>query len=154
MLTLADVMSDDSARSYIFGAGSPLTLPDRRVAAKTGTSEARKDGTTVMYVPQLAVAVWTGNSDGQVFNADDVQTAAPIANQYMRKALEGVKEEWYPAPKPIGTGGKAILSGGVCTGKGEKYRVSKIDGKLTPKDLPDIYVEEKEFFSYHSELFY
>lgn len=154
VLTLADVMSDDGARSYIFGAGSPLTLPDRKVAGKTGTSENHKDGATVMFVPQLAVAVWTGNSDGKVFSADAIQVAAPIANQFMRKALEGVEPEWYAAPKPIGTGGKAILSGGIGTGKGEKVRVSRIDGKLAPKDLPGPYVEEKEFFSYHSELFY
>ncbi|MFO0702434.1 MAG: penicillin-binding protein [Candidatus Andersenbacteria bacterium] len=154
MLTLADVMSDDASRAYIFGAGGPLTLPDRKVGGKTGTTENQKDGITEMYVPQLNVGVWTGNDDGRVFSADAIQTAAPIAHQFMVEALKGTKPEWYPAPKPIGTGGKAILSGGIGAGKGDKVRVSKIDGKLAPKDLPDIYVDEKEFVTYHSELFY
>lgn len=152
--TLDDVLSDDSSRAYIFGAGGPLTLPDRKVAGKTGTSENQKDGETMMYTPQLTVGVWTGNDDGRVFSADAIQTAAPIAHEFMAGALKGVKAEWYPAPKPIGTGGKAILSGGIGAGRGDKVRVSKIDGKLAPADLPAIYVDEKEFVTYHSELFY
>ena len=34
--TLNSVLSDDSARAYVFGAGGVLTLPGRSVAAKTG----------------------------------------------------------------------------------------------------------------------
>src|SRR5690606_979829 len=43
---LADIMSDDVARAPMFGANSALTLPDRKVAAKTGTTNGNKDSWT------------------------------------------------------------------------------------------------------------
>jgi len=40
--TLSNVLSDDAARAYTFGAGGVLTLPGRPVAAKTGTTKHRQ----------------------------------------------------------------------------------------------------------------
>ena len=42
-------MSDDMARCAAFGANTALTLPDRRVAAKTGTTNGFKDNWTMGY---------------------------------------------------------------------------------------------------------
>ena len=78
---LSNVLSDTSARTYIFGARSALlTLPDRQVAAKTGTTNSFKDAWTVGYTPNLVSVVWVGNSDGTDMKkgADGSVIAAPI----------------------------------------------------------------------------
>ncbi|MFO0704692.1 MAG: transglycosylase domain-containing protein [Candidatus Andersenbacteria bacterium] len=152
-LTMSNVLSDDAARAPIFGSGGPLTLPDRKIACKTGTTENNTDGLTMCYVPQLAVGVWVGNNDNKPFPGGDGSfTAAPIEHQFMLAALKDTKAEWYPDPEPI-PAPKPILAG-QAGGKGQKVRVSKIDGKLAPEDLPANYVEEKEFVEYHSILHY
>ncbi|MDP2587143.1 MAG: PBP1A family penicillin-binding protein [bacterium] len=152
-LTMSDVLSDDAARSPVFGSGSALTLPGRRNAVKTGTTENNTDGLTIGYVPQLAAGVWVGNNDNTPFpGGDGFFTAAPIWNDFMSEALKDTEAEWYPSPEPIATP-KAVLAG-KAGGKGEKVRISKVDGKLAPGDLPENYVEEKEFVEYHSILHY
>ena len=46
-----------------FGAHGDLTLPDRRVSAKTGTAEFFLDNWTVGWTPDLVSTVWVGNPD-------------------------------------------------------------------------------------------
>ncbi|MFH0830472.1 MAG: PKD domain-containing protein, partial [Parcubacteria group bacterium] len=152
-LTMSNVLSDDAARAPIFGSGGPLTLPDRRAAAKTGTTENNTDGLTMGYVPQLVAGVWVGNNDNKPFPGGDGSfTAAPIWHQFMAEAVKGYDSKWYPDPEPM-SAPKAVLAG-RAGGKGEKFKVSKIDGKLAPADLPGNYVEEKEFVEYHCILYY
>jgi membrane peptidoglycan carboxypeptidase len=62
---MQDIMSDDVARAPAFGANTALTLPDRKVAAKTGTTNGFKDNWTMGYTPQLTVGVWVGNTDNE-----------------------------------------------------------------------------------------
>lgn len=88
---LISILTDDKSRQFVFGSHSPLTLPDRIVAAKTGTTQNWKDGWTLGFTPQLAAGVWVGNNDSSVMNAgaDGVFTAAPIWHAFMEKALAG-----------------------------------------------------------------
>ncbi len=61
---IADILSDNAARTPIFGPDSVLRLPDDRPAAvKTGTSNDYHDSWAVGYTPDLLVGVWVGNSD-------------------------------------------------------------------------------------------
>ncbi len=87
---LVDIMKDNDARSYIFGKNNPLTLKDRPVAAKTGTTQNWKDGWTVGFTPDLAVGVWAGNNDGTLMKpgSDGVFVAAPLWNKFMSEALK------------------------------------------------------------------
>jgi penicillin-binding protein 1C len=101
---LADIMSDDVARAPMFGANSALTLPDRKVAAKTGTTNGNKDSWTMGFTPQLAVGVWVGNTDNSSMDRTTGATgAAPIWNSVMRKYHEGLPAEWYERPPNIVT---------------------------------------------------
>lgn len=97
------VMSDDSARSFVFGAGSALTLKGRPVAAKTGTTQSWKDGWAMGFTPSLVAGVWTGNNDSTVMRqgADGVVVAAPIWNQFMREALKDTPIEQFKEPDGI-----------------------------------------------------
>jgi 1A family penicillin-binding protein len=100
---LISIMTDNDARTYIFGKNSPLTLPGRTVAAKTGTTNSWKDGWTIGFTPQLAAGVWTGNDNGTLMRqgADGVFTAAPIWHSFMEQALAGELALEFPVPSDI-----------------------------------------------------
>lgn len=123
---LTSIMSDNNARSYVFGTNSPLTLKGRPVAAKTGTTQEWHDGWTMGFTPSLAAGVWTGNNDGTLMarGADAVYTAAPIWHQFMEQALKDTPIEEFIAPAGI-----------------TKVTVASISGKLPTEYTPDTKVE-------------
>ncbi len=74
------ILSDNQARSMIFGSHSPLSFPGNVVAAKTGTSQEFRDAWTLGYTRNFALGVWVGNNDHRPMRpgADGVFVAAPI----------------------------------------------------------------------------
>jgi penicillin-binding protein 1C len=99
---IADIMSDDVARAPAFGANTDLTLPDRKMGAKTGTTNGFKDNWTMGYTPQYTVGVWVGNTDNESMdNVTGLSGAAPIFNAVMRKLHEGVPPTWYDRPQNV-----------------------------------------------------
>lgn len=118
---LVNIMSDNNARSFIFGANSPLILPGRPVAAKTGTTQNWHDGWTIGFTPSLAAGVWAGNNDGEFLkkNADGVVVAAPIWHDFMAEALAGTPAEDFPVPPGI-----------------QKISVDSVSGKLPTQYTP------------------
>ena len=97
---VAAIMSDDRNRCLSFGCHGDLTLPGRRVAAKTGTTQEFRDNWTVGFTPRLATAVWIGNPNNAPLshNSTGIIGAAPIWHRYMMEALGGVPDEWYATP--------------------------------------------------------
>lgn len=61
---LTSILSDDDARSFVFGTGSILKL-SRPAAVKTGTSEDWSDNWTVGFTPYLVAGVWVGNNNNE-----------------------------------------------------------------------------------------
>ncbi len=93
---ITDILSDNSARSLLYGFESPLVL-DRPAAAKTGTAgdpgrdDVRRDYWTMGYTPQLAVGVWVGNADeSPMTGGSSAQTAGVIWNRFMLAAHDGL----------------------------------------------------------------
>lgn len=97
---LNNVLSDPAPRAVAFGAtGQYLVLPDRPVAAKTGTTNNWVDAWTLGYTPQLAVGVWTGNSDNKPMKLSDGSiTAAPIFNAVLKKGTAGLPAQGWKEP--------------------------------------------------------
>lgn len=93
------ILSDNKARTPIFGSRSPLILEDRPVAAKTGTTQEFRDAWTVGFTPSLAVGVWAGNNNNFPMKggSDGVFVAAPIWHAFMAKNLEGTPVENFVA---------------------------------------------------------
>jgi membrane peptidoglycan carboxypeptidase len=102
---IASILSDDTNRNLIFGQGTPLHLPDRHAAAKTGTSETFKDGLTIGFTPDLATVTWIGDILGtqhtMTSGSDGVFVAAPLWHKFMEGALKGVPDHWYPMPSDV-----------------------------------------------------
>lgn len=99
---ITDILSDDQARAAVFGSNSVLTLADRKVAAKTGTTNNIRDTWTLGYTPQLAVGVWVGNTDNTPMrNLSGLTGAAPLWHAVMRKYHEDKPFAWYPRPQGV-----------------------------------------------------
>ena len=97
------ILSDNVARTPIFGAHSPLAFPlGTVVAAKTGTTQNFRDAWTVGYTPSIAVAVWAGNNDNHPMydGADGVFVAAPIWREFMDTALVRFPQTVFTAYTP------------------------------------------------------
>lgn len=93
------ILSDNAARTPVFGPKSPLFIPEKIVAAKTGTTQEFRDAWTVGYTPNIAVGVWAGNNDSRPMNngSDGVFVAAPIWRSFMDKVLPNYSSSFFAA---------------------------------------------------------
>ncbi|HEX9013141.1 MAG TPA: transglycosylase domain-containing protein, partial [Anaerolineaceae bacterium] len=83
---ITSILSDNQARSPMFGTNSVLKLPFN-AAAKTGTTNDFRDNWTLGYTPDLAVGVWVGNADNTpMHDSTGVTGAAPIWAKFMQAA--------------------------------------------------------------------
>jgi membrane carboxypeptidase/penicillin-binding protein PbpC len=148
--TITNVLTDDPARAYIFGAHSTLTLPDRKVAAKTGTTNDSKDAWTMGYVPSLAVGVWVGNTIPSPMKGGGNSLAGTIWNQFMRAALASTTPERFPEAPP-NTAEKAVLRG---SDGGIKLPINTVTGRIATSSTPPELIVEKTFLPPHTILYY
>ncbi len=150
---MSNVLSDDAARAYVFGAGSVLTLKDRPVAVKTGTTNDYKDAWTVGYTPSLVTGVWVGNTNNSAMKKGDggSKLAAPIWNKFMSGALKNMPvEEFSPLPPNEAT--KPILRGSV--GGSITLNIDSATGKIATTSTPAQYVVQRTYTPAHSILYY
>ena len=126
------ILSDAKSRPGDFW-NNVLTLKDRAVAAKTGTSNKDvsvgkikkilpRDLWTAGYTPQITTVVWAGNVDGSETKGtcDGLNCAAPIWHDYMEFAHKGLPKEEFKRPDSIYTA-----------------TISSISGKLAGDGTPD-----------------
>jgi len=151
--SISNVLSDDTARAYVFGSNSILTLPDRPVAVKTGTTQNYVDSWTIGYTPSLVTGVWAGNTDNTPMKAGygGSMVAAKIWNSFMQKALKDTPVEQF-APAPINDATKPVLRG--SDGGKITLQVDKATGNLATSSTPPEYVEERTYIQPHSILYY
>jgi 1A family penicillin-binding protein len=147
-----DILSDNSARAFMFGAVNNLMLPNRPVAAKTGTTNDYHDAWTMGYTPSLVAGVWVGNSDNKAMNkgASAANAAGPIWNAYMKKVLGDTPVETFNKPE-IPITGKPIIDGILPA---QTVQIDKITRLLATEYTPPELIEEKSFMQYHDTLFY
>ena len=147
-----DVLSDNNARAFIFGANNYLTLPDRAVAAKTGTTNDYHDAWTIGFTPNVATGVWVGNNNNDEMKrgADGSVVAAPIWQQVMKEATKNYPAEEFLKPS-YNIPDKPMLGGEAS---GLKVKIDKMSGLLATEFTPLQLVEEKIFKQAHSLLYY
>lgn len=150
---ISGILSDNASRAYIFGSKNYLTLSDRSVAAKTGTTNNYKDAWTMGYTPNLVTGVWTGNSDGTEMKvgADGSIIAAPIWQAYMKRALTDMPKENFITPPPLDMSLKSVLIGKSLS---RPIKVDKISGLLATEFTPPENVIEKQVYEGHNILYY
>ena len=146
---MTSVLTDNKARTPIFGASSPLILRDRPVAAKTGTTNDFRDGWTVGYTTQVAVGVWVGNNDNHPMRGvDGVENAGPIWNEFMRlihahekapQLLVGPDgnlpaKEFFRPPNAVVDGSSCAATGHKATNAGSSVKDVFTKGKEPSRD--------------------
>jgi membrane peptidoglycan carboxypeptidase len=87
-----EVLSDNEARTPMFGPNSHLYVPGFQVAAKTGTTDDWKDAWIIGYHvnnPLIVVGVWTGNNNNasMVKNQPAATVAGPIFHRVISQYL-------------------------------------------------------------------
>ncbi|MBU4284889.1 PBP1A family penicillin-binding protein [Patescibacteria group bacterium] len=166
---ISDILSDENARSPMFGYKSNLYIEGIPVAAKTGTTQEYRDGWTVGYTPSLAVGVWAGNNDNTPMNREPgVVIAAPIWNEFIKKSYAKKQElrtsdkpdnyfdlpeqpEEFIKPDPISTD-KDILNGKYINEL--RVMIDRISGKLATNLTPPDLIDEAVYPQIHCILYY
>ena len=172
---ISSVLSDNGARSYVFGGNSALYFPDRQVAAKTGTTSDFRDAWTIGYTPQLVAGVWVGNNDNSAMKAgsEGAMAAAPIWHNFMAAALAGQPNQNFQTPPGIQQVTVDKLSNKLPTSASPEtitdifsdwqvpktnddihslVRIDKASGSLATDDCPDAFVQKYFITNLHSEV--
>jgi 1A family penicillin-binding protein len=150
---LSSVLSDNVARSATFGLQNVLVVPNRQVAAKTGTTNDYRDGWLMGYTPSFVGGVWVGNNDNSKMNrgSGGSKAAGPIWNSFMTEVLKDMPNEPFTAA-PENTSDNPALNGQLKSGV--KLKIDTISGKLATENTPEDLVEEKTFRQVNSVLHY
>lgn len=137
---LVNIMSDNTARSWVFGSNSPLQLGNRPVAAKTGTTQEFRDGWTLGFTPSLVAGVWVGNNNNTPMRRDAVVTAGPIWNQFMKNALANTPIEEFQRPEGIRNVTVDVVSGLLPTQYTPETRSEVFADYNVPTKYDDVHV--------------
>jgi len=170
---IADILSDNKARSAVFGENSLLNIKDKQIAVKTGTTNDKRDNWAMGGNGDVVVGTWVGNNDNSSMKtvASGVSGASPIWRRILLKALEGKSNTKFEIPANIVTKEVDDISGysahdgfpsrleyfikGTEPGNDPvhvKLKVCKNQGKLaTPNDISSGNYDEKEFFVFKEE---
>src|SRR5438067_538890 len=136
---IADILSDNSARTLAFGMNSALRF-DYPVACKTGTSTDFRDNWTVGFTPEFSVGVWAGNFDGAPMReVSGVTGAGPILHAIFDYLHGNYGTTWYRTPPGIvertihPLTGK-LLADGDARGVREKFMADRLPAAESATD--------------------
>lgn len=122
---ISNILSDNNARSAlgVFPRNNPLTLGNRPVAAKTGTTEDYKDAWTMGYTTRLVTGVWAGNNNNTPMSQSASIVSAPIWHDYMAEATKNDPIEQFKRPSGIKEVEIDAQTGHTVTGSTKQKRV-------------------------------
>ena len=136
---IADIMSDNSARTLAFGMNSALRF-DYPVACKTGTSTDFRDNWTIGFTPEFSVGVWVGNFDGAPMReVSGVTGAGPILHAVFDYLHANRGTSWYRPPVEIVERNVHPLTGKLLAdsdarGVREKFLPDQLPAAESPAD--------------------
>jgi len=97
---ISDILSDNVARTPLYGSNSVIYFPNRDVAVKTGTTNNYKDAWIIGYTPNVVVGTWAGNNDNTPM-AKKVSglIVAPMWRAFMDEVLKVTPNESFTKPQ-------------------------------------------------------
>jgi len=100
---LFDMLSDNLARSEVFGLNSLLNIPGWKIAVKTGTTNDKKDNWAVGGNNDVVVGAWVGNNDNTSMKqvASGVSGATPIWRNILLSSLKGKSSKQVEVPDDV-----------------------------------------------------
>ncbi|MGB0925338.1 MAG: transglycosylase domain-containing protein, partial [Minisyncoccia bacterium] len=148
---VSDILSDNIARTPLYGSQSLIYFGNKSVAGKTGTTNDKRDAWMVGYTSDVAVGVWTGNNDNS-----PMKTGSKISMKPWREFMDEIIDEYdedtfksYDIPDDF-TSLPNIVRGEWFGG--ETYVIDSVSGKLATEFTPDAVKIEVTNFDPHSIL--
>lgn len=111
-LLISDVLSDNVARTPLWGANSLVNFPGKSVASKTGSTNNLRDAWLMGYAPNIAVGTWVGNNDNSPMGGGlSGLIVTPMWREFMDIALAKLPEETFSQPTVNLVNVKPIIRG-------------------------------------------
>lgn len=114
-LMISDVLSDNVARTPLWGANSLVNFPGKAVASKTGSTNNLRDAWLMGYSPSIAVGTWVGNNDNKPMGGGlSGLIVTPMWREFMDialKKLDPENKDTFAQPEINLTGVKPIIAG-------------------------------------------
>jgi 1A family penicillin-binding protein len=109
---ISDVLSDNVARTPLWGVNSLINFSNRDVAAKSGSTNNLRDAWIMGYTPNLAVGAWVGNNDNAAMGGGlSGLITTPMWREFMDFALAKTEPQTFPQPQISTPGLKPIIRG-------------------------------------------
>lgn len=151
---ISDILSDNEARTPVFGPRSSLYIEGYDVAVKTGTTNNFRDGWIIGYTPSVVVGAWVGNNDNSPIDQRVAgYIVGPLWNQFMRQYLVNKPIERFNGPVNENNLELKPILRGVWQG-GETYLIDSISKKRATELTPPELIEEVVIQSVHSILYW
>ncbi len=111
-LMISDILSDNVARTPLWGANSLVNFPGRSVASKTGSTNNLRDAWLMGYAPNISVGTWVGNNDNSPMGGGlSGLIVTPMWRKFIDYALTKLPEESFMEPTINRVGVKPIIRG-------------------------------------------
>lgn len=145
---ISDVISDNVARTPLWGSNNLLHFPNRDVAGKSGSTNNFRDAWIMGYAPNIAVGAWCGNNDNSPMQGLSGLITTPMWREFMDVALENLPEESFSQPWYPTEGVKSVIRGQyintdalIASSQNQNSSSTNQSGeeKPTPLQLNDIY---------------
>ena len=147
---ISHILSDNNARSLVFGPSSLLNIGGKTVAVKTGTTDDKRDNWAVGYTPSVVVGTWVGNNDNSEMDqkvSSGVTGATPIWNRVMSEILKNKSAENFAKPDNVTALEIDALGGGLPCRDYPKRSEYFIRGTEPTRDcLVEKTLDGKEYF--------
>lgn len=149
---ISDILSDNVARTPLFGANSFVYFGNIDVAGKTGTTNNNKDAWMMGYNPNIAVGVWSGNNDNTPMKKGSA-ISGQLWREFMDVALTKVKKDPFNEPVINDSPELKPVIRGLWQG-GESVFIDTISGKLATELTPPETRKELVTGEVHSTLYW
>ncbi|MFC1721103.1 penicillin-binding protein [Patescibacteria group bacterium] len=151
---ISDILSDNEARTPLYGANSLLYFGGMDVAVKTGTTNDYRDAWTIGYTPYISVGAWAGNNDNSSMDKKiSGLIITPLWRSFMDEAIAAEPSKFYfekAAKKEVDV--MPILRG-LWQG-GRSYVIDTMSGKLATERTPIETQEERVITDVHNILYW
>jgi 1A family penicillin-binding protein len=135
-LMISDVLTDNVARTPLWGANSLVNFTTRDVASKTGSTNNLRDAWLMGYTPNLAVGAWVGNNNNDPMGGGlSGLIVTPMWRQFMDFALTKIPDEKFAQPQIDLSGVKPIIRGDYID---SSLLVSEAQNGSTTPDLTGV----------------
>lgn len=149
---ISDILSDNTARTPLFGANSFMYFGATDVAGKTGTTNNSKDAWMMGYTPNIAVGVWSGNNDNTPMQKGSA-ISGRLWREFMDVALTHIDKASFTEPFINDDPELKPVIRGIWQG-GESVFIDTVSKKLATEYTPEETKKEVVIGEVHSTLYW